>query len=165
MSVDELGELGMVRMDEAAMRDFLTNQAVGVLALPAEKGPYVIPLSYKFDGDSALYLVYALGAESRKEELTERAETARFLVYDAASPFDWQSVLLSGTIGQVPDAKWETIEAERGPSWRPELLEAAELSRGSKVYRFQIEEWVGIRHTGLPPGFEPEVPEAPEPEP
>lgn len=149
----------MVRMDEVAIRDFLSNQAVGVLALPAEDGPYVLPLSYGFDGDSALYLVYALGSESRKEELTERADVVRFLVYDAASPFDWESVLLSGTLAEVPAEEWVSIRDEFGPAWRPELLENAELSRGSKVYRFRIEDWTGIRHTGLPPGFERPGPE------
>lgn len=154
MSVEELGDLGMVRMDEAAIADFLANQTVGILGLPAEDGPYMVPMSFGFDGASSLYLVYALGAGSRKEELTERADAARFLVYKASSPFEWESVLLTGTLVEVPAAEWAELTEEAAPGWRPDLLERADLSRGSAVYRFRVEDRVGLRHAGLPPEFD-----------
>jgi nitroimidazol reductase NimA-like FMN-containing flavoprotein (pyridoxamine 5'-phosphate oxidase superfamily) len=155
MSVEELQEFGLESMNETEIKDFLNSHHVGILGLPASGVPYMVPLSYGFDGDSHLYFTYALGAESQKETLTEQAETARFLVYTADSPYMWQSVLLTGPITAVPESEEEEIETILSDVWRPELLANAGLSRGVRIYELTIEERSGIKHTGLPPAFEP----------
>ncbi len=152
MSVDELDEAGLSRMDGDAIDRFLANQRTGVLALPAEGAPYVVPLSFGYDGEGSLYFTYLLGSESRKEALTERAETASFLVYSADSPFHWQSVLVEGRLDRLPREQWD--DAPLDEAWRPALFESATLSRGAAVYRLRVEELAGLRHAGLPPGFD-----------
>lgn len=153
MSVEELEEAGLVRMDDGEIRDFLLSQRVGVLGLPTGSEPYTIPISFGYDGESSLYFLYLLGGSSRKEELTDRAERASFLVYDATSSFVWESVQLTGTIGQVPADEWEDSNAALDTAWRPDVFESAALSRGIDVYRFAIEERSGLKHTGLPPAL------------
>lgn len=152
MSLSELRDLGVSPMDDDAIATFLTTQGVGVLALPDAEVPYVLPLSFGYDGDDALYFTYVLGESSEKARLSERADRARFLVFAADSPFQWQSVLLTGTIEAVPREQWDDLALEN--AWRPALFEDAELSGGVTVYRFEIGEREGFRHTGLPPGFE-----------
>lgn len=153
MSLEELREYGMEWMDDAGIRSFLSSQGVGVLGLQADEGPYLLPLSFGFDGESSLYFTYVLGSSSRKESLTDQTETARFLVYKAESMFNWESVLLKGTIEEIPMDELDDHEAAMENAWCPDLFISAETSGGVKVYQFRIEDQVGIKHTGLPPGF------------
>jgi nitroimidazol reductase NimA-like FMN-containing flavoprotein (pyridoxamine 5'-phosphate oxidase superfamily) len=155
MSVDELQALGMERMTDAEIGRFLSSQGVGVLGLSADEGPYMLPMSFGFDGEESLYFTYLVGEQSRKRELSERAGTAKFLVYKATSRFNWQSVVLTGSLSTVPESEWDDVDESMANAWHPDLFESAELSGGVAVYRFDIEERVGYKQTGLPPGFEP----------
>ncbi|MFD1587700.1 pyridoxamine 5'-phosphate oxidase family protein [Halorientalis brevis] len=153
MSLDELREYGMEWMDDGEIKNFLSSQGVGVLGLQAEEGPYLLPLSYGYDGESRLYFTYVIGSSSRKQSLTAETETARFLVYKAESMFSWESVLLKGSIEAVPMDQLDDHEAAMENAWRPDLFVSGETSGGVEVYQFEIDEQVGIKHTGLPPGF------------
>jgi hypothetical protein len=154
MSVDTLSGLGMVHMDEGEIRDFLLSQGTGVLGLPAADGPYMVPMSFGYDGGTELYFTYVLGTDSSKKRLSDEAGVARFLVYNARSPFTWQSVVLTGTIERVPEAESEAARAAMENAWHPDIFERAELDPGVELYRFSVQERVGLKHTGLPPGFE-----------
>jgi len=160
MSIDELEAAGMSRMTDEEIRAFLSTQGEGVLGLPAEGGagdaPYMIPLSFGYDGESTLYFTFVLGSESRKEALSDRATVARFLVYNASSPFTWQSVLLTGRIEVVPDDERDDVETALENAWRPDIFESVELTRGVEVYRFRAEDLDGVKHTGIPPGLDGE---------
>lgn len=160
MSVDELGEVGLERMTDEEIRTFLGTRGFGVLGLPGEDVPYVIPMSFGFDGESSLYFTYILGESSRKEALTDRAERARFLVYEASSPYTWESVLLTGTVEPVDPEGWGDLSETLSSAWHPAIFDEASVSRGVRVYRFEAEELSGIRHTGLPEGLEPHDPES-----
>ncbi|MFC6939768.1 pyridoxamine 5'-phosphate oxidase family protein [Salinirubellus sp. GCM10025818] len=153
MTVDELESHGLVRMDDGEIRGFLSSQSTGVLGLPGEEAPYMIPMSYGFDGES-LYFTYVLGSESRKAELTSENGIARFLVYRADTAFNWQSVLLSGVVEAVPGTEHDDVLEAVQVAWRPELFERAGETEAVELYRFRVEDWTGIKHTGLPPGFE-----------
>ncbi|WP_225336321.1 pyridoxamine 5'-phosphate oxidase family protein [Halomicrobium urmianum] len=155
MTLHELEGFGVSRMTDGEMRDFLTNRGVGVLALPAEHEPYVVPMSFGFDGEDSLYFTYVTTDESRKERLSERGDDAAFLVFDAPSRFMWQSVLLSGAVSPVPESEWDDLGDALGNAWRPDLFEQNGLAADVTVYRFRIANRVGYKQNGLPPGFEP----------
>ena len=155
MSVDELGEYGMERMDDDEIAQFLATQKTGVLGLPSDGGPYLVPITYGYDGDSRVFFTFVLGASSRKEALSDRAESATFLVFRVDSMFVWESVLLSGAIAPLPESEWDVALAELADAWRPEVYEQANLSRGTRIYAFEIEDRSGIKHASVPPGFEP----------
>jgi nitroimidazol reductase NimA-like FMN-containing flavoprotein (pyridoxamine 5'-phosphate oxidase superfamily) len=154
MSVNELGEYGMERMNADEIGQFLATQKTGVLGLPSEDGPYLLPLTYGYDGESRLYFTFVLGASSRKETLSERAEHATFLVFQVDSMFVWESVLLSGSIEPLPESEWDVALAELTDAWRPEVYEQADLSRGVHIYAFDVEDRSGIKHASVPPGFQ-----------
>ena len=150
MTVDELSNYGMQRMDDEEIESFLTMQSQGVLGLPTDGAPYLLPMSYGFDGGSQLYFYYIIGAQSRKEELSTQAETASFLVY-SAEMFHWRSVLLTGTLQKLPEEEKANLTEGQTPTWRPELIETASETEETRFYVFQIEERTGIRHDIQPP--------------
>ncbi|MDQ2073940.1 pyridoxamine 5'-phosphate oxidase family protein [Haloarcula sp. NS06] len=156
MTIDTLEAAGLTRMDDSNIAAFLSNQRVGVLGLPTENGPYMIPLSFGYDDDRALYFTFIGGSASRKQQLTEAAENAAVLVYKVESMFHWESVLLQGGIEAVPESEWDDFADVLDTAWRPELFEDAIEDGDIAVYRFRIDEMEGLRHAGLPPGFEPE---------
>ena len=102
MTTEELKRYGLENMRREEIDAFLETQSLGVLGLPGERAPYLVPLSFAFDGESTLYFTYLLGDESEKERLTEATERARFLIYSADTLFNWESVLLEGTFDVVP---------------------------------------------------------------
>jgi len=153
MTVDELEAYGTERMKSGEMDQFLSNQPTGVLALPAEGAPSMRPLSFHFDGDSALYFVYVVGEESRKAELSDRADAARFLVYSMETPFNWRSVLLAGAIERGPEPEADAV-GEVMATARPDLFERALAAESTELYRFDVDERTGIKHLGLPPELE-----------
>ncbi|MFB6108296.1 MAG: pyridoxamine 5'-phosphate oxidase family protein [Haloplanus sp.] len=157
MTLDELDAYGMVRMDDDEIRAYLSGQSVGVLGLPTGEGvPLLRPLSFGFDGEDTLYFVYVLGAESRKREVSDWADRASFLVYSADTPFNWRSVLLAGHVEEVPDDDHEVALTATEHAWRPDVFAAAIEGEATALYRFEIEEWTGLKHLGLPPELETE---------
>lgn len=78
MTVEDLREVGVARMDDAEMRTLLSRQGVGVLGLVSVDGPYLLPLSFGFEGESALYFTYLTGTLSRKRSLSESRGGRRF---------------------------------------------------------------------------------------
>jgi hypothetical protein len=155
MTVDELERYGMSRMGDEEVGAFLSSQRFGVLGLPGDDvAPYVLPLSYGYDGDRSLFFSYVLAGESQKRLLSDESSAARFLVYRVDSTFNWTSVLLSGTVDEITFEEWTELRDEVTIPWRPDLLERAGEGENVRVYRFVVEEWTGIRHAGLPPKFE-----------
>jgi nitroimidazol reductase NimA-like FMN-containing flavoprotein (pyridoxamine 5'-phosphate oxidase superfamily) len=71
------------------------------------------------------------------EQLTDD-EIAAFLAYSAESPYNWESVSVTGRLEPVPESEWDDIDDLLAEAWRPGL----------------IEEWSGVKHTGLPPGVD-----------
>lgn len=153
MTIDRLTEYGVDRMDEGAVRDFLSSQRSGVLGLPSDGAPYLLPMSFGFDGESRLYFTFVVGPDSLKRDLSDRADSARFLVYSAQTPFVWESVLLTGTIEALPQQQWGSVEEYLEEAWRPELLDSAGQGEDVAVYCFEIQHQEGIRHSGLSPGL------------
>ncbi|MBX0295802.1 pyridoxamine 5'-phosphate oxidase family protein [Haloarcula nitratireducens] len=153
MTVESMREYGLEHMADDEMRNFLSNQRMGVIGLPATDAPYLVPISFGYDGESSLYFTFVGGPDSRKRTLMDAAETVRFLTYSAQSVFNWQSLMLTGAVSRVPEAEWDRLADVLQGVWRPEVFEAAIAAEEVVVYRLDVDEWAGIKHTGLPPGF------------
>ncbi|WP_440769621.1 pyridoxamine 5'-phosphate oxidase family protein [Natronorubrum sp. DTA28] len=154
MSIDELQEYGLSEMDDREIRQFLSSQKVGVLGLPNASEPYLLPLSFGYDGEERLYFTYLVGSSSRKATMSEKTDTASFLVYTVDTMYNWQSVLLTGSLTDVPETEWDDLEETMRDVWRPNLFETASLSGDVALYEFRIREQTGVKHQGLPPAFE-----------
>mgnify|MGYP006287160781 FL=1 len=154
MTIDDMAAYGLDRMSDDELRDFVSNQKMGVLGLPTAGAPYMLPMSFGYDGGSTLYFTFVGGPDSRKRTLIDDADTARFLTYAAQSMFNWESAILTGSVQSVPEAEWDALEAVLGTAWRPEVFERATAVEDIAIYRFDVDDWSGIKHTGLPPGFD-----------
>lgn len=149
MSIAEISESDAEQMNQTEIEQFLREQGVGVLALADEGLPYMLPLSFGYDGDACLYFTYLLfGEQSKKEELSDRVEKARFLVYAAESMYEWRSVLLSGELEVVPSDEWNKLQAAMENAWHPNLFSGASPMRGVKGYRFRITDQSSLKHAG-----------------
>lgn len=147
MPLDEVAESSPEPMTDARIREVLTEHGVGILGLVAGGAPYLVPMSFGYDGESALYFVFLLfGEQSRKETLAEREGEASFVVYSADSVHEWYSVRLTGHVEAVADDGWGQLREAMENAWHPDLFSAASPMRGTKGYRFRIDEWTGIHH-------------------
>lgn len=140
-------------MNHEEIKNFLTNEGMGVLGLPDEEAPYMIPMSFGYDGESQLYFSFFLGENSRKRDLSARTEIARFLVFSADSPFFWESVMLTGTLAELSEEEWRDHEAALDNAWHLDLFEQADSPSQIKLYEFTIQDQMGLKYTGLPPGL------------
>lgn len=107
-------------------------------------------------GHDRLYFTYLPGSKSRKNTLSEAADTAKFFVYKVDTPYNWESVRLTGRLAAVPEPEWDALEEISHAAWRPAVFESATLSGDVNVYEFRIDERTGIKHQGLPPGLGPD---------
>lgn len=153
MPLEYLEQYGLEQMSEDDISGFLSSQSTGVLGFSTDDVPYMIPMSYAFDDESSIYFTYLLGSDSQKEALSEQAARAGFLVYNVETMFNWESVLVSGTISSVPEAEWSELEDLLASAWRPDLFQSGKAPGRVGVYELEIDERSGIRHTGLAPGF------------
>lgn len=154
MTLEDLDAIGIVAMDADQIDGFLTSQSVGVLGLPTDGPPMLRPMSFWYDGAGAVYFLYVLGAASEKARSSELADVARFLVYRAETAFNWRSVILTGPIERVPADRRDDVLEAMDIDWRPEIFEREGAPDASELYRLTIEEREGVKHLGLPPGFE-----------
>lgn len=151
MSIAAITESGMNSMEDDRIRSFLTEQGVGILGLQDDGLPYLVPLSFGFDGESTLYFVFLLfGTESRKETLSEDEQRGRFLVHRADSMHSWQSVSCTGSLSPVPEAEWDELLDTMENAWHSDLFSSARPMRGVQGYRFEIDDWSGIEYGAIP---------------
>lgn len=153
MTVEALEALGMERMTDDEVESYLSGHSQGVLGLATEEAPYLLPMSYGYDGGESVYFFFIQNDESQKADLAAAVEIASFLVYSVETMFSWRSVQLSGTLHQLSDERRSDLTEAQMPGWRPELFEQASEIEGTGIYEFSIEEWTGYKHTGLPPGL------------
>lgn len=147
MTIDELAEHGVERMDETEIRTFLSEQGVGVLGIPTQELPYMLPLSYGFDGEENLYFTYIVGETSQKTLVSDEQSAARFLVFEAPSETRWASVSLDGTLTRVPEHEVDSLGDSLEANLQPDALRDALESEDTRVYRFWIQSMTGIRNT------------------
>lgn len=154
MTVDDLTDYGMVRMDDDEIRALLSSHSIGVLGLPTDGPPCLRPMSYGYDTDEdALYFVYIVGSGSRKAALSDRADEARFLVYSAETQFNWRSALLTGPIDVTAADDMGAVTDRVTLPWQPDLFQRAGAEERTRLYRFDVVDWTGLKHVGLPPAF------------
>lgn len=79
------------------MLEILLTQPVGRLACNDAPAPYVVPVSYAFEGGC----VYIYSMEGRKLALMRKDPNVRFLVDDTEQLSNWKSVLCEGLFEEL----------------------------------------------------------------
>ncbi|UTF55563.1 pyridoxamine 5'-phosphate oxidase family protein [Natronosalvus rutilus] len=146
MTVDELDTYGIERMDDEAIERFLSIRNVGILGLSTPGAPYLLPMSFGYDGGASLYFSFLVEGQSRKAELADRSDVCSFLVYNAETMFHWRSVFLEGTIRRLSEEESSDLSATQLPAWQPELIQTASEQGETGFYEFEIDERTGISH-------------------
>jgi hypothetical protein len=147
MSSDERSESDAERMTDEEIREFLRREGAGVLGFSTAEAPYLLPMSFGYDGQSALYFVFLLfGAGSRKAELADETHRASFLVYRTESKHAWRSVQAVGRLEAVADGEWSDFRTAMENAWHPDVFSSARPTRGIDGYRLEIADWTGVHH-------------------
>lgn len=89
-------------MTEPEVDDRLRENGAGVLSLARDGTAYAVPVSYYYDGES---IFFRLGDDdhSRKLEFAGATDEACFVVYGVDEPDESWSVVVTGTLREVPD--------------------------------------------------------------
>ncbi|QIB73163.1 pyridoxamine 5'-phosphate oxidase family protein [Halogeometricum borinquense] len=133
-------------MTDEEVDAFLREHGVGVLALTDGERAYGVPISFGYDGEN-LYFVFLRGETSRKEEFAEKTAEATLTVFDVAGRYEWQSVIVSGTIRPVEDDEWDAVvSAMEANAWFPSLFSESEPMRGIGGWTLDIAEATGLRN-------------------
>lgn len=144
-------------MHDDDIDEFLAGQTVGVLGISTKAEPLLRPMSYAYHPPDRLYFLYILSESSRKATATDEAGRARFLVFHATARYDWESVLLAGTLRVIPEPEREGVEQSIDIGWRPEAFEHHSTPRNTRLYAFEITDRSGLSQDGPPPGYEPNL--------
>lgn len=121
----------------------LTRNGVGVLGLSDDGQPYVIPMSFGYDGTEMTFpMQWGTGYDGRKERCVDTGSKAGFTVYeqDSDSPQVWRSVVITGELYQIEDGKKERAFAS--------LAANAEFASDLGVWGVPLDE-VELRLFGL----------------
>lgn len=150
MTSETFAELEGIGMDDKELDAFLHEQGIGVLSLTDGHEAYGVPVSFGYDGEDSCYFVFLrVGEQSKKEQFAEQTDRASLTVYDVSSKHVWTSVIISGSLHQIPDDEWDELEeAIEDNAWYPSLFSEAEPMRDIQGWKLQIDEITGQQSEG-----------------
>lgn len=89
--------IGILSADEIAR--ILARQRVGRLACAVDDHPYIVPITYAYDGE----FFYGYGAPGRKIEVMRRQPRVCFEVDELDGESEWRSVVADGLFEEITD--------------------------------------------------------------
>ena len=84
-------------LNETQINNILCSQAVGRIACCDGKHPYIVPVTYSYDGEH----IFAQSYEGRKMEMMRKNPNVCFQVDISTDIFNWQSVLIFGQFEEI----------------------------------------------------------------
>jgi hypothetical protein len=88
------GELSMNQIN-----NLLSSQVIGRLACCDGKFPYIIPMTYTYDGE----YIFGQTNEGRKLDIMRKNPNVAFQVDSCLDIFNWQSVIVYGQFEEIND--------------------------------------------------------------
>lgn len=88
-------------LNETQMNNILSSQAIGRLACTDGKCPYIIPMTYTFDGN----YIYGQTFEGKKLDILRKNPNTCFQVDIVADIYNWQSVIVYGRFEELVGEK------------------------------------------------------------
>jgi len=127
----ETEQLTGIEMDESEREEFLYERGHGILSLTRDGEAYGVPMSFGYDGEHVFVQFIEFGDHSKKGEFLEGTERACLAVYDVETRFKWRSVVVTGTLSEVPDAETEYAEETlEDNGWFPNIFPPTEPMSG-----------------------------------
>ncbi|WP_227356070.1 pyridoxamine 5'-phosphate oxidase family protein [Haladaptatus salinisoli] len=150
MAPETFAEIEGIGMEREEVDTFLREQGVGVLSLTDGQEAYGVPVSFGYDGEDSLYFVFLrIGEQSKKEQFAEQTERASLTVYNVDSKHVWTSVIVSGSLHQIPDREWNELEtAIEDNAWYPSLFSEAEPMRDIQGWELRMDDVTGQQSEG-----------------
>jgi len=140
-------------------RQALERTSFGRLACAHDNRPYVLPISFSYDGKDLYGLsapggIYAFSTLGRKIEWMRTNPLVCLEVDERISHHDWLSVIVSGRFEELPDApEFDDVRAraltllqKRPMWWEPGSVGVEHQGRSAPIfYRIHITEMTGHR--------------------
>ena len=123
-----LGEL-----DENRMKGILASQSLGRLACCNAGKPYIIPVTYAFDGD----YIYGQTNEGLKLDIMRKNPRVCFEVDQMLDMRNWQSVIVNGKFQELNSEDAE-LAREQGRDRRFKQGEAGHVSHPHRINDRQV---------------------------
>jgi nitroimidazol reductase NimA-like FMN-containing flavoprotein (pyridoxamine 5'-phosphate oxidase superfamily) len=120
-------------LNEQQINNLLTSQAIGRIACCDGKHPYIVPLTYSYDGD----YIYGQSIEGQKLELMRKNPNVCFQVDITNNLDNWQSAVVYGQFEELFDGKAEVAREHLFSKVIP-------LMTASAIH--QHEHWEGLGH-------------------
>lgn len=113
-------------LNQQQMNNILSSQVIGRIACCDGKYPYIVPMTYVFDGKN----IYVQSLEGRKLELLRKNPNVCFEIDISSDMYSWQSVLAFG--------KFEELEGDESAVARERLYSSVmTLSTGATVHQHE----------------------------
>lgn len=131
------------------MADHEIDQALkeigyGTLALTRDDKAYGVPVSFGYDGERLFLYLFQFGGGSKKLGYSEQTQRASLTVIDVESRTEWRSVIVTGTLHEVPEAETEQAEAVIDDNaWFPTFFPPDSPVTGVQWTELRIEEITG----------------------
>ncbi|MFC7079660.1 pyridoxamine 5'-phosphate oxidase family protein [Halorussus caseinilyticus] len=128
-------------MTDEELDEYLRNAEVGVLSLADEGDAYAVPVGYHYDGER---LVVRLGErdDSTKMDYLETTTTATLVVYEKEGEQSSWSVLVRGTLRELPPETDREINEQFEPF---RLFDETIEDVDAAVYELEMAEVTGRR--------------------
>lgn len=137
-------ELRGAWMDEHEIDQALKEIEYGTLALTRDDEAYGVPVSFGYDGARLFLYLFQFGGESKKLGYSEHTQRASLTVIDAESRDEWRSVIVTGTLHEVPEAETDQAQAVIDDNaWFPTFFPPDSPVTGVQWTELQIEEVTG----------------------
>lgn len=124
----------MIRdLNEAEINNILSSQILGRLACTDGRNPYIVPLTYMYDGE----YIYGQTIKGKKLRILRKNPNVCFEVDMLTDMFNWSSVLVFG--------KFEELKEEAAAKAREKLFNSAfTLLTGSAVHKHEHDTVAGV---------------------
>lgn len=144
MSTDQAEQVSGIEMSDPEIEEFLSERGHGILSLTRGGETYGMPMSFGYDGDRLFMQFIEFGEDSRKVEFLDGTERACLTVYDVETRFEWRSVIVTGTLSDVPDEeKGHAEDTLEDNGWFPHIFPPTEPMSGVRRLAMTVEEATG----------------------
>mgnify|MGYP006274709153 FL=1 len=134
-------------MNREETEELLYDAGWGILSLARDGVPYSIPISFGYTGEDVYFALIRSSPDDEKFEYIDRDGTARLMVTDIESRYDWRSVAVTGPVEPVgrDDEEWtDLLDSMEENAWFASDYRFASKNVGLQGWRIEPERVEGF---------------------
>ena len=147
MSSNPYAHFSGVPMNSRDIDDLLEAQGYGILSLCRDGDPYSLPISIGYDGEHVYFGLLEDSPNPTKNDYIHDGATARLLVTDIDSRFDWRSIAITGEVRELETGgdEWEhLLETLADNGWFMRGFERSDAVDSIAGWELRIDELQGL---------------------